>query len=212
MRIEFWLDFLCPMTYLTHRNLTEAIKELGLQNFELYYRSFQIKEADFSENLVDEFLDHHCNQDKGEMIQFLEDNFPNYKEYKFYNTNLAHQLAHLAKHKNLAQECNTEIFKAYFEQGLDISKPEVLIDVANKIGLDPDEVSFTLNTKCYTNQIAINKENATNRGIFEIPHLRINIKYNNNGYFTKQEIKDLLINIIDKKGVKMEVCGELCEF
>lgn len=212
MRIEFWLDFLCPITYLMHKNLTEAIKELGLQKYEFYYRSFQIKEETFNENLIDVFFEHHCNQDKEKLEEFLKVNFPKYTEMNFYDTNLAHQLAHLSKHKNLAQECNTEIFKAYFEKDLDISDKNVLLDVAKNIGLDLDETNFTLNTKCYSNQILINKENANNRGITELPHLRVNIKYNQNGYLTKNEIKDLLVNIINNKGSKVEVCGEYCEF
>lgn len=212
MRIEFWLDFLCPMTYLTHKNLTEAIKELGLQNYEFYYRSFQVKENNFDVNLIDVFLEHHCNNSKEENIKFLEENFPNYQELKFYDTNLAHQLAHLAKHHKLAQEINTGIFQAYFENGLDISDPLVLEKIALEAGLNTDEVKYTLSSRCYSNKIAINKENASNRGITEIPHLRVNIKYNFNGYLTKEEIKKTLVDIINKKGVKFEVCGELCEF
>ncbi|HKL95037.1 MAG TPA: DsbA family protein [Haploplasma sp.] len=212
MRIEFWLDFICPMTYLTHKNLTEAIKELGLQNYEFYYRSFQVKEADFSGDVVDLFLEHHCNQSKESNIKFLEDNFPNYRNFKFYNTNLAHQLSHLSKHQKKAVETNTAIFEAYFEDGLDISNKDVLMSIAKNVGLDLNDSEITLDTRCYTNQIAINKENASGRGIVEIPHIRVNVKNNYNGYLSKEEIKNTLIDIINKKGVKFEVCGELCEF
>lgn len=212
MRIEFWLDYMCPLSYLTHKNLVEALEELNLKDYDLLYRSFQLKE-DFEEvNLMDLWFANKTDEEILKIKNFLEDKKLNYAEWKFHNTNLAHQLAHLAKRHDLAKECNYEILKAQFEDGKNINDPNVLLEIAKNIGLNYELAKNTLETRCFSHQISSNKENAKYRGINHIPHLRINIKYNFNSYLSKEQIKTAILDIINNRNTKTEVCGEFCDF
>ncbi|MDY0276926.1 MAG: DsbA family protein [Acholeplasma sp.] len=212
MRIEFWLDYLCPVSYLTHKNLLAALKELNINNYELYYRSYQLKENCTDELLVKTMADYYDEKTFKKTIAILDKEYPKYKELKMFDTSLAHQLAHLAKRFNLQVVYNMEVLKAYFEEGLEISDANILKQIGIKIGLEPQAIDYTLMSKCYKNQIAINKENASIKGINYIPHLRVNIKENFNQYLSKGEIKKIIVEAINHKGIKREICGEYCEY
>src|SRR5690554_1388601 len=100
MRIEFWVDYLCPLTYLTHKNLIEVIKELNLINYELYYRSYQLDKDELNQLFVNE-----------EYKEFLQNK--NLKLKKFDTTTI-HQVAHIAKRHECAQTFNEQVFEQLF--------------------------------------------------------------------------------------------------
>lgn len=211
MRIEFWLDFLCPLSYLTHKNLVEALEELNIKKYDLLYRSYQLKEHCDEANLMEVLFENKTDEEIKEAKELLNEIFPNYENLNYQNTDLAHHLAHLAKRNNVAQECNTEILKAFFEKGLKIDDIDVLLDIAEKVGMSRFDAKQALETRCFVDQIESNKENAQSRGIVRIPHLRVNMKNNFPSYLTKDEIKDIINNLSNQKK-KTEICGEMCDF
>jgi len=88
----------------------------------------------------------------------------------------AHRLSHLAKKHNLAFEYHTALFHAYYEELKDISNPDVLLQIGNQVGLDEALVKELLSSDLYLDQVQSNRENAIVKGIFELPHIRINGK------------------------------------
>lgn len=58
------------------------------------------------------------------------------KRINYYNTRKAHTLMHWAERFNKQKELNEGLIKAYFEQGLDISNTEILLNIAEKVGLN----------------------------------------------------------------------------
>lgn len=202
MRIEFWVDYLCPITYLTHQNLLAALAELGLEENEIYYRSFRLSERVFEASKQNENI-----------MNIVYDHFPLEREFNHFDTDKAHQVAHLAKWHELGKEYNTALLRKRFDQQADITKDETILEVAKEINLNLDEVQRVLDSCCYTTQINNNKENATRRGIDLIPHIRINMKHNLNGFHTKETLVNEINNIINKKPVtKTECGGEVCEY
>ena len=188
-----------------------AIDELGLENYELYYRSYIVNESCLVSNNSNLVIDKRGTLKSNDILELLDREFPKYKELPLLNTELAHELAHLAKRNNLAKEYNTLVLKSYFELGKDISDKGVLLDIAKEIGLDYELAKQTLETKCYIKQIISNKENALYKGIDEIPHLRVNIKNNYNKYLSKEEIKEVFSKVLNNNK-KVEYCGEFCDF
>ena len=149
MRIEFWVDYLCPITYLTHKNLIEAIDELKLENFELLYRSFEMIEYNKKDySIMDVWMLHH-NQSEEEIINLLERYYPDYIKLKYVEVNKDHQLAHLAKRLDVASQTNTLLLKAFFEENLDISDNEVLTNIGQKVGIPKDLILETLNENTF---------------------------------------------------------------
>lgn len=58
------------------------------------------------------------------------------KRKYYYNTHKAHLLMRWAERFNKQNELNERLIEAYFEQGKDISKSEILLAIVNTIGLD----------------------------------------------------------------------------
>lgn len=193
MRFEFWIDYLCPITYLTHKNLMETLDELEIKNYELYYRSYKLEELK-KENIPQEYLD---------IINKFN------LEIKKFDTDLVHQIAHLAKRQELGKEFSTLALDAIFVKNNDLSKAENVKKVALLAGLPEDEVDRVLTSSCYSKEIQCNKTNALNRKIDLIPHLRINMKHNFNGYYTKEQLNEKIRAICGVLS-KTERCGENC--
>jgi len=190
MKIEFWLDYGCPVSYQTHKNLLEAIFELNLKDVQIYYRSYML-ECSFGD-------------DKD---TFIKDIFEKNEDHPFFNTEPIHELAHLAKSENLAVEYNDKIFKSYYEENKNLNDINILLDIACECGLNYDEAKNAIESKYYLKKINNNKENALNKGITTIPHLRFDVKDNYNKYLTKEEIKKIL-----SQKIKIEKIKEYCDY
>jgi len=195
MRFEFWIDYLCPITYLTHKNLVSALDELNLKNYDLFYRSYILKEDDISKVELNE-----------NYIKLIEENN---LEFNYFDTNFIHQIAHLAKRRGKAKEFSQLALKEVFENKKLLDNKDDVLNLAVKAGLKEDESLNVLNTVCYTKQIASNKINALNRKIEVIPHIRINMKHHISGYITKDELIKEIKRIINNLP-KTEYCGENC--
>lgn len=201
MRIEFWVDYLCPITYLTHKNLLEALDDLKLQDLDIYYRSYPIEKDLFNSLKSDESV-----------IKIIEDHFPN-MTYDYFETDNIHQVSHLAKWQNLATEFNKEVLHRRFKMGEDINDPNVLLEIAADINLDVSETKRVIESCCYDRQINNNKVNAEGRGIKQIPHLRINMKNNFNGFLSKDELIEIIKDILNyKPKAPTECAGEVCDY
>lgn len=195
MRFEFWIDYLCPITYLTHKNLVEALDELNIKHYDLFYRSYNLKEEDITKANLNE-----------NYINLIKEND---LDFNYFDTNYIHQIAHLAKRRNKAREFTEIVLNEIFNNKKFVTNKEEVLKLALKTGLDKDEVANVLDTECYTKQITCNKINALNRNIEVIPHIRINMKHNISGYITKDELIKEVKRIINNLP-KTEYCGENC--
>ena len=65
-------------------------------------------------------------------------------------TRKAHELSLHARDKGLEEFVHKEIFKAHFQQHLDIGRIDVLVAIASKSGLDPSETKATLDVDKYS--------------------------------------------------------------
>ena len=66
------------------------------------------------------------------------------KRTHYYNTHNAHLLMHWAERFNKQTVLNERLIKAYFNDGLDISKLSVLLDIAQDIGLDRQQTNTAM--------------------------------------------------------------------
>jgi predicted DsbA family dithiol-disulfide isomerase len=59
-------------------------------------------------------------------------------------TNLAFQGLEFAKDQGKGDEYNDAVFRAFFQQSRDIGRIDVLADIANEVGLDPEQFRAAL--------------------------------------------------------------------
>lgn len=195
MRVEFWLDYICPISYKTHENLLKAIKELNIKDVEILYRSYRLESRMDSKDLKALWM-FNCDDDFLNDVDILKKEYPEYNKLQYVDTELAHQLAHLAKKCSKQVEFNTRLLNAFFNEHLDISDEEVIKQIALSIGLSELNVEETIMNRPFKEAIHQNLENAILKKIDRVPHIRINGKLNLAGY---QSYEDLLVHLYTQK-------------
>ena len=91
------------------------------------------------------------------------------------NTFAAHRLVYLAQNKyaDAADRLVTLLFQAYQEKGLNLSKKDVLLDVAQEAGLPRDEVARFLDSDEASAEIRREDTEAKDSRIGGVPHFSI---------------------------------------
>jgi predicted DsbA family dithiol-disulfide isomerase len=145
MRIDIVFDTVCPWCFVGKRRFDRALKLRPHLNPEVRYRSFLLNPdlppqgVDRREYLERKFGGSHqydrmskslVHTGKGEGINFALD-----KIKRTPNSANSHRLVRLAHTLGSQHEALELLFKAYFERGLDLGNVEVLIDLAEEVGI-----------------------------------------------------------------------------
>lgn len=85
------------------------------------------------------------------------------------NTLDAHCLIHWAGLEGRQTAAASRLFKAYFEEGLDIGAREVLLDIAQSIGLDREMINRLYESNADKDDIRGRDEHARSRGVTGVP-------------------------------------------
>ncbi|KAL1873879.1 hypothetical protein Daus18300_003751 [Diaporthe australafricana] len=98
---------------------------------------------------------------------------------KVGNTRDAHRLSQLAKTKGLDMQSKVmaELMRGYFEEGGDITSHDMLLDAAQKAGLDRAEAEEWLEQGKGGEEVDKEVEWAYAKGIHGVPHFIINDRY-----------------------------------
>lgn len=146
MRIDVVFDSVCPWCYVGKRRFDRALRLRPKLKPEIQYRSFLLNpdlppggvnrreflERKFgSSQQYDRVVEALIATGKGEGIDFALD-----KIDKTPNSANSHRLVRLAQTIGAQGKAVDALFSAYFEQGMDIGDPEILIRLAEDIGLD----------------------------------------------------------------------------
>src|SRR5262249_27298431 len=86
-----------------------------------------------------------------------------------YNSRLAQELAKWADSQPGFDSIHTALYQAYFVHGLNIAQPEVLINVAQGVGLSADEAREVLNERTFKAAVDADWELAGRYGITGVP-------------------------------------------
>jgi predicted DsbA family dithiol-disulfide isomerase len=85
------------------------------------------------------------------------------------NTTLAHRLILLAEEQGAADAVIRALFRALFQQGRDVGRPEVLAAAAEEAGLDRDEVGEFLAGDRLAREVVAAHRHAEGAGIHGVP-------------------------------------------
>lgn len=87
------------------------------------------------------------------------------------NSMLALQAGEFAADEGLADAFEERVFHAYFTDGLNIGKREVLLNLGSEIGLDGAELADALDSGKYTMRVKNHAQAAAQKGITGVPTL-----------------------------------------
>ena len=88
---------------------------------------------------------------------------------KTYNSRLAQELGKWAESKGKGDEFHEALFRAYFVDGKNIGKAEVLVDLAKSVGLPEKESKKTLQSRTFKDAVDSDWARARELGITAVP-------------------------------------------
>ncbi len=86
-----------------------------------------------------------------------------------YNSRLAQELAHWAESRGKGYEIHDPLFRAYFVETKNIGDPEVLVEVAEKIGLPADEAREALAGRSFKEAVDRDWRRSAELGVTAVP-------------------------------------------
>ena len=175
--IKLFTDYICPFCYIGKGILNELKKEFDIKdeifNIEIHPGTPEEGEdlrIKFYYNDIDKLYDGLRETGKQYGVTFGDVRL-------LPNSHKATVLAEYAKEKDKFAEFSENIFKAYFINCLDISKDEILFEIAETAGLDIPEAEKALQDVKYIRLAEKNMKEAAIHGVESVPTFIINDKY-----------------------------------
>lgn len=196
IRVDIWSDIACPWCYLGKHRFERGVAAFQEQHPEasvvVESHSFELAPdtpLDFSGSEID-FLVKHKGMPRDQVEQMLaqmtemaagEGVTFDFGRVKHANTRRAHRVLHLAKDRGLQAQTMERLFRAYFEQGEDMSDPDALARLGAEAGLDPDEVRAALDSEAYGEAVDRDITRAQMLGVTGVPFFLVEEKYGVSG-------------------------------
>lgn len=189
MKIEIWSDVMCPFCYIGKNNFEQALEKLPFKDeVEVEWKSFQLdptldpKETQdtlqyFREkkgvqaDQATQMLAQVTQMGKGAGIDF------DFNKALITNTFSAHKLLHLAKKHNKSNEMEEALFIAHFIDGKNVGDTEVLISLAENLGIDKEEAREAVTSDQLDYEVNQDIMEARNNGVSGVPFFVLNGKY-----------------------------------
>jgi predicted DsbA family dithiol-disulfide isomerase len=86
-------------------------------------------------------------------------------------TRKAHEAAHFARQHEREPALRAAIFRAYWEEGRDIGRIDVLVALAGEVGLVPEELKIALDIDAFADEVVHDRTTAAELGIQQTPTL-----------------------------------------
>ena len=185
--VDIVSDTICPWCYIGKRRFERALDLSGRNDIAISWRPFQLNPDMPSEGMTrDDYVRAKFGGgDRPRQIYqaIAESGREAGIEFQFSrirrtpNTVLSHRLVHWSAKQERQEEVVGELFRAYFEDGLDIGNLEVLVDCARRAGLDEQLAQKYLQSDEGRQEVVASDVYARRLGINGVPCFIVNRKY-----------------------------------
>jgi hypothetical protein len=189
MKVEIWSDVMCPFCYIGKRKFEKALAQFEHKDKVIVeWKSFQLNPnlvTDPTKNTLE-----HLAQSKGWTMDYTKQTTAhvsniakeqgldfNFEKAVVANSFDAHRLLNLAKKYILQNECKEQLLKAYFIDGKNTADLELLTKIGINIGLNETEITETLNSNLYANEVNEDIYHAQQLGVKGVPFFVFGNKY-----------------------------------
>lgn len=193
MKIEIWSDVMCPFCYIGKRNFETALEQFeDKENIEVVWKSFQLDPT--IPEVANESQEDYLMKRKGMGSEQVRGMLANVTEMAkqagleyhldksvMANSQKAHQLIQFAKTKNLGNEMEERLFRAFFTEGKNIADVEILAQLGQDIGLDESELRAAFTDEKYKYLVSQDIQEAQNIGVKGVPFFVFDRKYGISG-------------------------------
>lgn len=214
VRIEVWVDFVCPFCYVGKRKLDIALKKFAYNKYvKVEYKSYQLV-PDADGNLQESYVELLAKQlnvtideAKIKMSNIVKQASEVGLTYQLEtiqttNTHDAHRLSQYAAKKEKGVEMAEQLLKAHFIDSAHIGDLATLMQLAAEVGLDKAEVEMLLNSCKFKSIVSDDLEQAKEVGIESVPFFIFNEKYAVPGVQTPEYYLKVLEMVWEEEGEK----------
>lgn len=211
VKIEIWSDVVCPFCYLGKKKIERAIDKLNAADqVEVIWHSFQL-DPNFPANTsvpsiqnLSERKGYPLEQVKDMCASLAQDGADYQIDFNFgqalsFNTRDAHRLIQWAKSVNKSSQVKEAFMKAYFSEGIDLSKQQNLLDIVEQVGLDRQKAQVILESDAFVQEVEQDIVRSQQLGIQGVPFFLVNDKQEISGAQAdnvfEQVIKDALADM-----------------
>jgi predicted DsbA family dithiol-disulfide isomerase len=171
-KLLMFSDFVCPFCYIGFETVRKLQPEFG---FELEWKGFQIHPEWPAEGVPASEYRRGMDPESRRMMWAriaglgqavgLEMRSPEI----LANSRLALEATEFALENGHAEAFERYVYEAYFKQGGNISKPQVLSEIAEALGLDSSGLMAALESNHYSARLRTNAELAHELGVDGVP-------------------------------------------
>ena len=179
VKLDIISDPICPWCFIGKTELDRALEANPLHPFEIEWHPFQLN-PDMPRSGMDrvEYLETKFGGQVGAAQAYapivaraeelgLKIDFPAIERTP--NTLNAHRLIHWAGLEGRQTPMVSALFRAYFQEGRDIGNDAVLIDIAEKLEMDPEMVAKLLTSDADVDDIKKRDAHAREKGVTGVP-------------------------------------------
>ncbi len=225
IKIDIASDVVCPWCYIGKRRIEKAMTQLSDQfEFEVAYLPFELNPSTPPEGFnqkeyltkkfgsaekYNQITNHVASVAAGEGLKF---DFS--KQKKSPNTRDAHRIIWFAKQEGKQLAAKEAFMKAYFEEGIDLTKQENLLAISEQVGLNPKRIAELLNSDEGLAEVITREQVNQQRGISGVPYYIINDQYGISGAQAAEVFVQALTQIgnqpVTAEGEACDVDGSDC--
>ena len=180
MRVEIWSDVVCPWCYIGKRRFEQALENFdGRDEVEIVFRPFQLDltaAPGAATPVADVYARKFGGPERAAQIIGHVTNVAAASGLEFHldravraNTLLAHRLLWFAEPRGVQIALKEELLRAYFTDGRNVGDPEVLVEIAERVGLDRAEVEELLASDEGTDEVRAELAVAAANDITAVP-------------------------------------------
>ena len=186
VRIDIVSDVVCPWCIIGYKQLEHAQSETDVPAI-VFWHPFEL-----NPNMPEEGQDlfEHVTEKYGSTLEKSREARSNLTELgaalgfafdyaddmRMVNTFRTHQILHWAATKDRQHQMKMALFEAFFTKRMDVSRSEVLCDVAASLDLDRDEADAILGDARFADEVRQRETFWTSRGVQGVPAMVFNGK------------------------------------
>ena len=188
--IQVVSDVVCPWCYVGKRRLERALAELDLADVRIAWLPFELnpdvpvtgiaraeyRDRKFGPGRWAAMDARMAETGREEGIAFAFDRMARQP-----NTRLAHVLIAYAGEQGRADAAVEALFRAFFEEALDVGDEAVLLDIADAVGLDREGAAEALRSQERAAAILAFERQAGAAGISGVPHFVVDGRWSLSG-------------------------------
>lgn len=199
--IDIFSDVVCPWCYLGKANLEKALAALPESDRpQIRLLPYELNPATPAEGVNRrEYLEARYGSSIAAAERRLESmgkeagiDFRFNAAETIPNTFHAHRLILHASHQGREKEMVDALFYAYFTEGRDVGRIDVLKEIAAKVGLEKGPVDEVLSSDAGSEEVRMLEQQAREIGINGVPFFIIDSRYGVSGAQTVEVFADIL--------------------